>query len=992
MSKGIRTIVALLFMASASVSMAVVIERKINSYNRAEVTDPASLEYVKQFNSLRGNISTNTEYTVRGWFEYDFDIPASGWYVLDMPDHGWGNEFIWDGKISTCATFGKIGNYWLGKGRHTLRLQRYLWTGFGAIKRLVLRSARDVPAETLRLSAQNKYRRAGEKLCLTLESGGNKKERTVDVQLRKQKTNEVVAETRVAVPVRPGYFSQDVELACPKEGIFDVRLVVDGREIGARDVVVNSVVVVDTTPPPRGGELKKTLVGEVDCAVTAPPYVGVGGATLVKSPLGDYRESGSDGFLGAQQRKRDCGWFAYPLKVPEPQVPYLLEVDYPDDAFRTYCIAVREAVPGAYHIAGGVDSGECFSLTHKMQTHTILFWPLSTDLRVLLVTAHNGRRGAAASRTRLYRVEGDLPLPERTGSAGRRFANWYEEGTNFMAMYGAKEQSPIVGAERWAHTIAAIHGSTLVSTVSVYQMAMYPSRYNRDFCWSGTLDWVRILLMECEKYDLGFIGEFHSEARELRLMAKAEKEGDPLPNCLVSKDGKWGGVPRYSPLHPVNRKWYLGMIREFAERYADSPAFRGVSVRLMGWANPALNNFHSLDWGYDDYTVGLFERETGVDVPVEKGGPMRFKERHDWIMSRAKEKWIAWRCEKITEIHRDIRDVLRAVRKDIMLYVSNNGEGFGREGGVDLASLGKIEGVVVVNGAPYGRRNYTYKGPLSDAKLRDNMLKPAFYDSGRMSDGSTAFLYGAGYFEATRLVVPNPLLGFPELKKKVWMSGVVNPSGRHSLERYALSLAQADARYLADGGNAYTLGQPVLAEFMKVYRSLPDRPFRARGDARDPVAVWELQSEKGFCFYAVNRERYSVTLTIRTEGLELLADLATREKVVCEDGTLRVTLQPYELMAWTANPEARILSVTEDVPEEEKAKVAGMIDWVKNLDGQVAAKLSASERDTLRSAAHEAEASLAKHAYWQARVRLELSELIEIYQKLKAYPPGLYDF
>jgi hypothetical protein len=24
----------------------------------------------------------------------------------------------------------------------------------------------------------------------------------------------------------------------------------------------------------------------------------------------------------------------------------------------------------------------------------------------------------------------------------------------------------------------------------------------------------------------------------------------------------------------------------------------------MGWVNPALTNFHSLDWGYDDLTVG----------------------------------------------------------------------------------------------------------------------------------------------------------------------------------------------------------------------------------------------------------------------------------------------------------------------------------------------------------------------------------------------------
>ena len=64
------------------------------------------------------------------------------------------------------------------------------------------------------------------------------------------------------------------------------------------------------------------------------------------------------------------------------------------------------------------------------------------------------------------------------------------------------------------------------------------------------------------------------------------------------------------------------------DRYKDSQALRGVSLRLINWQNTGLNNFLSLDWGYDDLTVGLFEKETGISTGVKTDdNPQRF--RHD---------------------------------------------------------------------------------------------------------------------------------------------------------------------------------------------------------------------------------------------------------------------------------------------------------------------------------------------------------------------------
>ena len=54
------------------------------------------------------------------------------------------------------------------------------------------------------------------------------------------------------------------------------------------------------------------------------------------------------------------------------------------------------------------------------------------------------------------------------------------------------------------------------------------------------------------------------------------------------------------------------MISEIANRYKDSPAFKGISIRLMAWCFSGWQTVASIDWGYEDYTVDLFQKETGV--------------------------------------------------------------------------------------------------------------------------------------------------------------------------------------------------------------------------------------------------------------------------------------------------------------------------------------------------------------------------------------------
>lgn len=991
---------------------------KAVDFSRAELANSQNLMKVKAAGNLACKLQPNDWLGLAGWFDYDFFVPAEGWYeLLAQPTGlGAGHAFILDGKDATVVTWGgdKVGSTWLAAGKHTLRVQRFIWTGFSALTGFTLRAVGAVPSQKIRIkpAGDRLVFRKGEALELDIVSTCKAE---VTACVTETGVKPVIARyaLRLAAALTP--VSSRSAIPCAQEGEFTVSFEVDGKP-AARDLPPIRFTVIDATPVLRtGGELKRTLVREIDCVATEPVYQ-CGGTRVVDRPFGRYRESGAIGWL-QNQTATDPSWFAYTTTVAAAQQPYVLEVDYPDDALRTFCVAIRERAVASYPVVSGVDSGGEFSLSRGMLTHSVVFWPQGTDLRIVLITPQTGRR-AAAARLRLYRVEGEFPLPTVSAAGARSFANWYEEGLNFLGFYGVADRSlkgVALGADRWARSIAWMGGDTLVPTVSVYQMSLFPSRFNVSFADPSSADAVRVMLFKCEKYGLKFIGEFHPEARELAWSRPA----DGSTNCpfMISRDGKTSsGGPKFNPLYPANSDWYLGMIGEFADRYKDSPAFRGVSLRLMTWANPGLNNFHSLDWGYDDYTVGLFEKETGTKIPLKGGGEGRFRERYDWLMANAKEAWVTWRCAKIAEVYQRIRDRVRQARPDLRVYSDVFG-GFPadlREAGLDTKRLSALNGVSLVNALhSYGRRQHSQ---LETQAARDALLEPASLNAVSDTNGLGGYLFGAGYFEATEAVVPPEALGLPADTKRTWMSGVVNPAGRHALERWAIALAEGDAAYLSDGGNAYTLGQPILREFLQEYRSLPCASFTPRKDARDPVAVWTrdvqgigttpeprtLKPEPSFLFYAVNRAGYPVRVDLqfaqpgllkRLSGETLcVRRLSTGAAVPTPGGRLRLDLRPYELLAFSAASVTQILTVESCCPDAEVARVYRQVVWLEKLAQEDAAqslkaKLKQGDSEALSALAREARVSLDAGHLWQASGIVQNHRLLSVYRAAGKYPP-----
>jgi hypothetical protein len=251
------------------------------------------------------------------------------------------------------------------------------------------------------------------------------------------------------------------------------------------------------------------------------------------------------------------------------------------------------------------------------------------------------------------------------------------------------------------------------------------------------------------------------------------------------------------------------------------------------------------------------------------------------------------------------------------------------------------------------------------------------------------FITPSSYIEATADVVTPGELGFPDSVKRTFTSATVSPAGRNVLESYALQLAETDAVMLGDGGNGYSLGQHEQDDFLRVFSQLPPERFTARADAQDPVAIRELRSAAGYEFYAVNRERYSVTIDLRFSPGTLLHRVGSAQTIDPADKPVSLTLVPYELIAYTGDSSAVLQHVTTVVPDRELRRVQRQVEWLDKLrqsPGQMAT-LSTAQSTGMRELSIAATNALQAGHLWRARTLLESPQLLEIFIRLNRYPP-----
>jgi len=452
-----------------------------------------------------------------------------------------------------------------------------------------------------------------------------------------------------------------------------------------------------------------------------------------------------------------------------------------------------------------------------------------------------------------------------------------------------------------------------------------------------TTGWVDILLERFEERGFKFYGLFNvhqlpSLMRKMNADNAKIQAGEPTFNT-VSKDNEaaiktWHHrSSMFNALHPQVQERVLALVQELADRYGASPAFGGLGFHLT---LAQLLQPGSPDVSYDDWTVGEFEKDTGIAVPAGPRDPERFGKRHDWIMANARGEWIRWRCEQVADYYGKVARILRSKREDLEFVVTlleppmsiidpqriawMEGKPLveqAREAGIDPLLLAKQPGLVIqqrlgpsakrkrlASGTTRGRYGCPPPTPENIAAIRGMDLHAEQQQAFRTTTDFGVFLYNR-YFESA--VGRRHPLKSQWYQSIPWRATAVVPAHDHFMEYYAHAVAMFDPTILATGGFTNgTVGHESRVErFARVFRQLPTGQWQEiPGLGRDMVGRTTRVGDKAY-LYVVNTSAEERRVVLETTvNMSPVADSPRLEQA--PDGQA-VTLSSYQLAAWVGS-------------------------------------------------------------------------------------------
>ncbi len=1001
-----------------------------------------------------------------GWVEYDFNVAKSGWFELMEKEGvaGWNRDVFLDGKILFLLTYShkddvepsprkgeqgrryKEANLYLKEGRHTLRFRRL---GFPGVlpSRWELRPSDGEPLGCVRATGVgHNVVRAGSKVKICI-SGGTDVPTSYELVVRDENSGEATPCGKLDFPACSEPVEKDAEIEFPRQGVFMLLAKVGDKLSRPADLKAGMFIVIDTkNPPPPAPELKTSPAVEIDCVkqtINGQPvekgktfFEKDGESRIVESPIGAYRESSGNGtadYWGTDG-------FSYKFDLPDADHLYRLRVLYPDDDRRSMGFWTCDGADGKNGITltGGVETGDHYTLSNTMLTHEAFFYPLNKEgIVVAAINLVPGYR-AAAAKIIIDRVDSALTDGPSGTANGRVMGFYFEEGPRWLRFFGAKAGEGTAGLiehlntlDRWGQWNRFLGANLMFPTANVYQYNAYPSRIlDGYFCES--YDMMRMVALTAEKYNGKYVPEFHLSGQanfDKYVMGvwTEEKEKDGKKEQVLhiapeaeeyiirNRDGgtafgwKQAG---YNALHPKVQEIYVSVFGEAADRLADCASFAGISSRLMlSWQWQGWNALPGLNWGYDDWTVAQFEKDSGLKVPGKAGDPKRFRQRFDYLTGAARDRWIEWRCDRIFKYHCRLRDRIRQAKPDAKLFLNYFGPdpreaysrdilGQMREIGMDYRRYAAEEGFVVIQGGSYGRR---FSTPVGDALKTD-----ALYSE---DVKSVALLGDRGFSLYSQYYEVNDNLDWEKLggRKGYCAFDCCTPSGVNERELYAIAMADSDTSFFVNGGNGWIFGtQPVLSPFLREFRALPALKFTPLEKARDPVAVWfrEVKKEEadklklvpGFYFYAVNRLPKGVKVELSVANAANIFPASGGEALALGDGqTLAFELEPFMLRTFRA--EGKNVSVkgcAVQAPPEISDRLAPAMSFAKDLLDDIryrrtAPELGEPDARLAMQLLNESVMAFAEGRFWRAKGNLERSPLIRIYDINGRYPPGLLE-
>lgn len=733
--------------------------------------------------------------------------------------------------------------------------------------------------------------------------------------------------------------------------------------------------------------------------------------------LGDFRKVVNGGLRYLEGTDKNFDRFGFEVKFPLETLgkPVLIEIDWPDDKPRLAAHCIYRPSQGYCdrdRLQQGVQSGVEYPLTGKTVTTRYLFWPGFSEYLFEFRNLAAGRP-AAVSALRIYEIEGGklpaLEIEAPKGLPGRLFGHLDEDQTFYMnlnrdwydhVLY-EKKTYPNYDAfvfEALGNYCAYTGMNVMLYNLLRYYYVFYMTDTNTPPGFppakAGGLDYMLDTLAE---NGISFLcGINISSIPEIAHSPVTAPDAGKRGWLMGDRTGNTGGgmfgsrYPNY-PTNPEVAKFYLAHIRKLAELLGKHGNVTGFALWTVPWKN--------LAWGYDDYNVDLFSRETGIAVPKEK--------RYEFLTGPKRREWLRWRADKTTALVKAIADTVRTVNpKWELLVFPQDLEAFhdpatgSLPGGVDAARdrkkyyyenfgidvdalehLGHVSFSphVIPSRQPEFLYQYNRLEPVNELTYDAKADREQF-----RANGGSRRLAGIyhDYFESIGVKHPSPTL-LPEKYSCFFQDTDVKPWGRYFLKELTCQVAASDAQNIVFGAQPLgALGREAeTREFARAYRALPALPFRDVPGTGDPVTVRYLNTANGTYIYFANTLWAPVKVSVKSgDGVTHLRDLSSGNEIPSGE----IELDAYQLRSFLApGKKAETWTFEVTVPESTVKYYAEQISQLEKRLSEVGRIRGKSAVSAETEVFKRAEKCVNSGEYAEAH-RLLFSALIQQFMKSTA--------
>lgn len=694
-------------------------------------------------------------------------------------------------------------------------------------------------------------------------------------------------------------------------------------------------------------------------------------------------------------------WFAYTPEVKNPGRAHIAIFYIPNDQYRRIPVQIFDHTTTEYN-AGAleVQPAPIPGLVKIM----VPFWPNERKVDILTYPSTSQRGTAtesAIAKIEIYEFpEGLPPMPEAAcGWNPERFVGWTgeqadlgPESATMPRLWEDGHRAPQIRkkslldytayAQVWSRfgEYSRWRGDNyLIWPIHSYLMAHVKTDWlpiGNDLFASGTKidkfsrNTLKIIALCCEKYGVDFIGDLQinhfKEDEFLELAAQLENATPEEMRGFILKDGLMRQGKNLNPANPKAREYLKHFYGAISKVCAGCSGFKGINLRQLNWSSAMSAWFHHFTVGYDDYTIEVFEKETGIKVPSgdKPDDPKAvYKARYDFLVNNEENRkiWFKWRADKVVSLREEILEEVRKYNPKMNLTAFGANVSIELGAGLDEERLGHRKDL------GFGFK----KASCEVAGIELNALDPFCFKNFDVRTDVKQFTIAEKF-----AAIPWSLC---------YPNGATTADGLSMMPFTTRKLAEALAENPLDivfSGCFWRLPPtiPELRDWFQTWRAIPSIEYKKVPTPPDfPAVAWQGGKDGKFIVYIVSLCDSEREFQLDTKTpIQKFTDMVTGAEVVTDGKGFSVKVAPFGLRLCELDSE--VVSVCSS--SEKNATVSRKSEkWEKP---------SATKRLTLsvkNKGAQAREDSLGiLHGYQLSRVGAKRCDTLALYRNGKKIP------